>query len=131
MEYTRYADDLTFSGPGIVVPALSEFIPLAERIIRDERFVSKREKRRVCRRSSRQSVTGVIVNEKRNICREDYDRLKATLHNCVQKGPASQKRNVEGDFTAHLQGRIAHVRQLNPQRAMKLQQIFDKINWAR
>ncbi len=131
LKYTRYADDLTFSGPGIVMPALSEIILLVEKVIRAERFNAKRSKRRVLRDCFRQSVAGVIVNEKLNVARNDYDLLKAILHNCRKLGPSTQKREVECDFASHLQGRIAHIRQLNPKRAEKLQQIYNNIDWSR
>jgi len=131
LEYTRYADDLTFSGPGVVIPALSEIIPLVEKVIHAERFLSRKSKRRVLRGSSRQSVAGVVVNEKLNVARSEYDRLKAILHNCRKHGPSTQKRDLECDFSSHLLGRIAHVRQLNPRRAEKLQTIFSQINWSR
>jgi RNA-directed DNA polymerase len=131
MKYTRYADDLTFSGPGLVIPALPEIIQLVQKIIRAERFQSNPQKRRVLRNSTRQMVAGVVVNEKLNVSRREYDRLKATLYNCRKHGPSSQKREVTCDFAAHLQGRIAHIRQLNADRADKLQLIYDKINWSK
>ncbi len=117
VNYTRYADDLTFSGPGTFVPALGEFIPLVTRIVRDERFIVHPGKRKVLRSNQRQTVTGVVVNEKLNVSRRDYDRLKALLTNCARHGPASQNREQHPEFAAQLVGRIAHVAQLNAARA--------------
>lgn len=131
LDYTRYADDLTFSGPGIVIPALNEIIPLVQSIIRSERFKPKLKKRRIMRMSARQTVTGVVVNDKLNVARSEYDKLKATLHNCRKFGPSTQKRDVECDFASHLQGRIAHVRQLNPKRAEKLEAAYKLIDWSK
>ncbi len=131
LEYTRYADDLTFSGPGVVIPALPEVIPLIERIIRNERFRSRGRKRRVLRDSSRQSVTGVVVNEKLNVSRKEFDQLKAILHNCRKLGPSTQKRDLTCDLQSHLLGRISHVQQLNPERGAKLRRIYDEVNWTK
>lgn len=129
VDYTRYADDLTFSGDPKFVAAVGDFIPLVQQIIRDEGFQSKRSKRRVLRTNQRQTVTGVVVNQHINVSRAKYDRLKATLHNCVKHGPASQNHDLHADFAAHLRGRIAHVHRLNPHRGQKLLALFAKIKW--
>jgi retron-type reverse transcriptase len=129
--YTRYADDLTLSGGEDFRYALRCVIPLTEQIVRSERFRLNHRKRKVVRRGHRQVVTGVVVNAKPNIAREEFDRLKAILHNCVKLGPTSQNRGQHADFSAHLRGRIAFVRQLNPARATKLQLLFDRIDWQR
>lgn len=129
MKYTRYADDLTFSGAGITIPALNEFIPLTNKIIADERFFVNKKKRKIIRNSQRQCVTGVVVNEKVNVSRKEFDRLKATLHNCVKLGPQTQNRNDHPNFSDHLRGKIAHVMQLNPSRGEKLLEVFEMIQW--
>ncbi len=131
MNFTRYADDLTFSGTARVLPALTEFIPLTQQIIRSEQFQVNRAKRKILRSNQRQVVTGVVVNERQNVSRFEYDRLKATLHNCIQHGPASQNHDGKVDFVAHLRGRIAHVLQLNPARGQKLLALFQRIDWRR
>ncbi len=82
-------------------------------------------------RSDRQVLAGIIVNDKPNIRRDEYERLKAILNNCLHRGPASQNRESVVDFRAHLAGRIAYAASLNPDRARKLQDIFAKIEWPR
>ena len=129
--YTRYADDLTFSGDQHLIDSLNVFIPLVTKIVRSERFVVHRGKRKVVRDNQRQRVTGVVVNERVNVCRKDYDRLKAILTNCVRHGASTQNREQRADFAAHLRGRISHVQSLNPDRGQKLQAIYDRIDWQR
>ncbi|MGE4001520.1 MAG: reverse transcriptase family protein [Planctomycetaceae bacterium] len=129
--YSRYADDLTFSGAGRFGAALREFIPLVTQIAKDERFLIHRSKRKVLRCSQRQSVTGVVVNTKLNVARDEYDRLKALLFNCVRYGPASQNQDEHPDFAAHLGGRIGHVQHLNPRRGAKLKELYARIDWSR
>jgi hypothetical protein len=34
-----------------------------------------------------QRITGVVVNDHCNVPRTGFDTLKATLHNCVHRGP--------------------------------------------
>ena len=127
--FTRYADDLTISGPEELVRGLRTLIPLVQQIIRRERFQSNPKKRRVLRAHQRQSIAGVVVNARTNIARSDFDRLKAILTNCVRTGPALQNREHVEDFAAHLRGRIAHVLQLNRSRGQRLMEIFQKIDW--
>ncbi len=127
--YTRYGDDLTFSGDWRFQKSLRLFIPLVRQIIRQERFMVNQTKRKILRRSTQQSVTGVVVNDKINISRKSYDNLKATLYNCVKSGPSSQNRDNHPDFQAHLRGRIAFVQQLNKSKGDKLLELFKKITW--
>ncbi|MBX3440287.1 MAG: RNA-directed DNA polymerase, partial [Planctomycetaceae bacterium] len=131
VRYTRYADDLTFSGTGRLGAALSEFIPLVTQIAQDERFLIHRAKRKVLRSGQRQSVTGVVVNRKLNVARDEYDRLKALLFNCVRHGPSSQNRDGHTDFAAYLAGRIGHVQYLNPQRGDRLRKLLAQIDWSK
>jgi len=128
--YTRYGDDLTISGDDAFLRSLRLFIPLAHQIVRQERFVLNGKKKQIRRRVSQQKVTGVVVNDKTNIPRKEFDRLKAILHNCVQNGPDSQNRDQHPNFRAHLRGRIAYVQQLNEHRGNKLLSLYQAINWS-
>jgi len=129
--YTRYADDLTFSGPADFGRSLRDFIPLVSQIIRQERFRVNAAKRQVLRANRALVVTGVVVNQKVNVPRRQFDRLKAVLNNCVREGPSTQNRAGHPRFAAHLRGRIAHVGQLNPARAAKLLALYGRIDWKR
>jgi len=130
-KYTRYADDLTLSGKGKSVPALREIIPFAEWIVRNERFHLNTDKRRVLRRHQRQSVTGIVVNEKLSLSRAEFDVLKAILTNCLRDGASSQNRNVHPEFASHLRGRIGHFLSVNRERGTKLKVLFEQIDWSR
>jgi hypothetical protein len=129
--YTRYADDLTFSGDDRFARSLRTFIPLVRQICRQERFQLHPRKRKVLRQHQRQSVAGVVVNAMPNIARRDYDELKAILTNCVRLGPSTQNHQQHDNFAAHLQGRIAHVLQLNRRRGEKLQALYRRIDWRK
>jgi RNA-directed DNA polymerase len=129
--YTRYADDLTFSGPPRFGTSLRDFIPLVSQIVRRERFRLNYSKRRVLRSTGALTVTGVVVNEKLNVSRREFDRLKAMLTNCVRHGAASQNRSGHPHFAAHLRGRIAQVIQLNRARGARLLAVYNQIDWNR
>lgn len=128
-EYTRYADDLTFSGSDQFLRSLRVFIPLVDQIVRSERFQVNQSKRRVLRDNQQQKVTGVVVNEHPNVPRKEFDLLKAILTNCIRQGPAGQNRENHPDFASHLRGRVAYVQQLNPNRGQRLLQLYQQIRW--
>lgn len=127
--YTRYADDLAFSGGQDLARRTDAFLRAATEIIEDQGHRVNQSKTRVRRASTRQTVTSVVVNERTNVARPDFDRLKAILHNCLKHGPESQNREDLPDFRAHLQGRISWVSALHPTRGAKLLEIFNRINF--
>ena len=127
--YTRYADDLAFSGDGELAGRPGRLSNAIEAIVADEGYRLNAGKTRVMRTGRRQRLTGVVVNEHVNVPRTAFDCLKAILHNCVTHGPVSQNRAGAADFRAHLDGRIAWVEQVNPPRGEKLRAIYDLIAW--
>ncbi|MDQ0736050.1 reverse transcriptase family protein [Arthrobacter agilis] len=126
--YTRYADDLAFSGPAAFARRADAFVRGVERIVTDEGHAVNPHKTRVRGSGVRQTVTGVVVNAHPNVTRTEYEALKAILHNCTLHGPASQARGRSG-FRAHLEGRIAWVSSLNASRGQKLRDAFERISW--
>lgn len=127
--YTRYADDLTFSGPARLVEAASTLRRAVADIARAEGFRVNDHKSTLATRAGRQRVCGVVVNDGLNLPRTEYDLLRAILHNARVHGPASQNRAALPDFRAHLLGRISWVQALNPARGAKLRRQFASIVW--
>jgi hypothetical protein len=128
--FTRYADDLAFSGDTAFANRLDRFCNELETILREEGFALNPTKTRIMPRHARQSVTGIVVNAHCNVDRTTFDTLKAILHNCAVASPAGQNRDKVPDFRGHLAGRIAWVAQVNPQRGAKLWSLFDRIDWS-
>ncbi|MFM0064441.1 reverse transcriptase family protein [Paraburkholderia aspalathi] len=127
--YTRYADDLAFSG-GEDLARMAERVEIRVAAIAiEEGFAVNLRKTRVMRRGARQHLAGVVVNSHPNLARMEFDALKAVLTNCARSDPALQNRDGHSDFRAHLAGRVAHAAMLNPARGAKLKRIFDRIAW--
>jgi hypothetical protein len=127
--YTRYADDLVFSGEDDFARSIGRFPTHVAAIALEEGFAVQHRKTRVMRRGRRQRAAGVVINQKTNMPRDDYDRLKAILCNCVRHGPHGQNRAGVPDFRAHLAGRVAHAVRLNAERGQKLSRLFEQIVW--
>lgn len=128
--YSRYADDLAFSGGREFERAAGRFHIQVAAIALEEGFRINTRKTRLMREGVRQQVTGIVVNAHPNFGRGEYDRLKATLTNCVRHGPATQNRDNHADFRAYLAGRISYVKMVNAGRAGRLQRLMDAIAWA-
>lgn len=127
--YTRYADDLTFSGDHELRRTQLRLRKWVIRVVTEEGFTLNAAKTRVKSQSDRQTVTGLVVNVKPNVRRRDFDLLKAILTNCVRHGPASQNRDKLPHYRAHLQGRVAFVASIHAVHGAKLRAIFDRIAW--
>jgi RNA-directed DNA polymerase len=128
-EYTRYADDLAFSGSEEFARRVDRFSTHVASILHEEGFAANHHKTRIMRRSVRQQLTGLVVNQRTNVRRVDFDRLKATLTNCVRQGPESQNHEAHPNFKEHLEGRIAFVEMVNPDKARRLRKLWEQIVW--
>ncbi|MBY0456541.1 MAG: reverse transcriptase family protein, partial [Gemmataceae bacterium] len=71
LTYTRYADDLTFSGTAEAATRIGWLLAKVRNIAREEGFAVNEKKTRVMRRSCAQLVTGVVVNDRPSVCREE------------------------------------------------------------
>jgi hypothetical protein len=127
--YTRYADDLAFSGDQRLEHAARRLQVLAAVIAAEEGFELHLRKSRFMRQGVRQQLAGIVINSRPNLAREAYDALKAILHNCARHGPDGQNRAGHADFRRHLFGRIEYLKMLNPSRAAKLAMVFNRIVW--
>jgi hypothetical protein len=127
--YTRYADDLAFSGDRLLERSARRFQVHVCRIALEEGFEVQTRKTRFMRQAVRQQVAGVVLNVRPNIRRSEFDTLKAILHNCACHGPASQNREGRNDFRAHLAGRIAYIQMLSPSRGRRLHALLERIPW--
>lgn len=127
--YTRYADDLTFSGDGDFIRGLERFLPLLGRICAEEGMRLNAAKTRFMRRCHRQEVTGLVVNDRPGLTRRERRVLRAILHNCRTRGAVSQNHTGDPLFRQRLRGRIALVRMVHPQQAERLEADFWAVEW--
>jgi RNA-directed DNA polymerase len=128
-EYTRYADDLAFSGGEEFDRCVERFSTHVAVILHEEGFLVNHRKTRIMRQGVRQHLAGLVTNQHANVGRTDFDVLKATLTNCVRLGPESQNREGHPAFRAHLEGRVGFVESINPAKGMRLRTILDRIAW--
>lgn len=101
--YTRYADDLTFSGDSPPRGLIDE----VEASLREYGFRAARGKTHVMGRDQRQVVTGLVVNDRVRLPKPQRRRLRAMVH----------QSEISGDSTAGLdpvlQGHLAFAQYIN------------------
>ena len=129
LSYTRYADDLLFSGEKYFGRTAKSFAQQVALIAFEEGFEVNFRKTRIMRRATRQFAAGIVLNRRTNLQRDDYDNLRAILHNCAKSNPSDQNKEAHPDFRSHLLGRINWVKQLNTSRGEKLMKTFNAIRW--
>lgn len=127
--YTRYADNLVFSGSHAFARRASGFESLVGAVAIEEGFALDHRKTRVMKAGGRQRVAGLVVNERPRVSRAEADRVKAIVHNCVRLGPTSQNREWRADFRSYVRGLIAWVGVSDSERARRLLEGFARIRW--
>jgi hypothetical protein len=84
-DYTRYADDMAFSFASGDHEQLAPFIRTAKKILREEGYeLHTRKKLQIRRRHHRQTVTGLVVNERVGLPRATRRWLRAVEHHASQ-----------------------------------------------
>ena len=127
--YTRYADDLTFSGDN--ARAVGRLLRSVRSVVAAEGLTEHPRKTRVMRRANRQEVTGVTVNSRPTVAREEVRRLRAVLHNAARNGLESQNRDGHPDFAAYLRGKVEFACMVDPHRAPQLRSALERALQAR
>jgi RNA-directed DNA polymerase len=80
-DYTRYADDMTFSFASGRHEQLAPFLRTAKKILREEGYeLHTRKKLQIRRRHHRQTVTGLVVNDRVALPRATRRWLRAVEH---------------------------------------------------
>jgi RNA-directed DNA polymerase len=119
LNYTRFVDDLTFSGnnPRPIINAVARLLS-SRRLPLYRKKNKKKSKLRITPHSRAQEVTGLLVNDagRVSISRERRSAVRAAIFNLrsLTDQRATQK------ALRSIQGRINHVGQFNPGEARRL-----------
>lgn len=115
LDVTIYADDITISFNGEM--QASDIVRDITRFVRDAGFYVNKEKTKIMKKSQRQYVCGVVVNEKVNLMKRERNKLRAIVHNVCMNGieaEAAKTSTTPSSFLNHLRGKLNWFRQLNP-----------------
>lgn len=126
--YSRYADDITFSGNR----ELLTYIGVIQKIIREEGFTVNDKKTRVQSRYYRQEVTGIIVNHNMRVDKKYKQYLRQQIYYCSKYGVDSHLKRIHCDFSGykdHLYGIAYFIKMVEREEGEKWLEKLDEINW--
>jgi retron-type reverse transcriptase len=112
--FTRYCDDMTFSGNFDE----KEIINLVKSELRKMGLFLKKRKTVVIPNSKRQTVTGIVVNEKINLKKEYKKKIRQEMYYIKKFGLDEHLRKIgivdKQQYLNSLKGRVAYVLQTTP-----------------
>ena len=112
LDYTRYADDMTFStNDSKFIEHKEAFLKEITKEIEKAGFLVNNSKTRLVFRDSRQEVTGVVVNKKINVNREYCKKTRAMADTLYRQGEF--KINDCDGTIKQLEGRFAFINQFD------------------
>lgn len=126
-DYTRYADDLTFSASGESLDNICNIFQNTRFIVEQEDFEINEQKTRVIRRYRQQEVTGIVVNEKLNVSREKLKNFRAVLYQIEKDGLEGHNWGQCEDIIASIEGFANFVSMVNPEKGAKFKEQIDRI----
>ena len=126
LTYTRYADDLTFSGD---VFSKEQIIPRIKQIIRDEKFEPNHKKTRFINEYGRKIITGVSVSSgaKLTIPKARKREIRKNVYFILTKGLAEHQCQIGSSDPVYLKrliGELCYWRSIEPDNAY----VSDSIN---
>ncbi len=119
--YTRYGDDLTFSGDGEAPRRISNLMKEIKFIIWADGFSINHNKTQILGRSVQQQVTGIVVNTQLNISKKTLKAFRATLYQIEQEGLSGKKWGNSTNLIAAITGFTNYVSMVNPSKGAELQ----------
>lgn len=127
--YTRYADDLTFSGNfDVNVPPIKDIY----KIVYLNGFKVNRMKTKLRYKGSKQEVTGLTITNGVHVSQKYKKEILRELHFCKKFGVYEHYAHLNTDkglYKDWLRGKIMFVRQIDPVCGNKMLEKFNELNW--
>lgn len=126
--YTRYADDITFSGDRTI----KYLLPLICKIIEDEGYSVNKKKTRLQYSCQRQEVTGLVVNKKVSLSKNTIKEIENAIYYCQKYGVQEHMKKINCEknyYKEHLYGIAYFCKMIDKSRGEKYLQELDKIEW--
>jgi len=126
--YSRYADDITFSGNDNNLPNLN----IIKKIIVAEGFNINWGKVGKYKTGQKQMVTGLLIDNKVRIPKKFKKEIYRHLHFCKKYGASSHFNRISPDKGYRKEwmlGKILFVHSIEPDEAKKMMKLVEQINW--
>ena len=125
IRYTRYADDMTFSGDFDT----DELVGIVKKQLRPYGMTLNSDKTRIRRSGQRQEVTGIVVNDHMQIPRNSRRQIRQIMFYIEKYGLESHLEHIgapKKQYLKHLAGVIGYALFINP-KDMELQKYKKQI----
>lgn len=120
--YTRYADDLSFSGQSAA--NVAGIIPMVESIIRNENFEVNPSKTRMAGKARQKKVTGLVMHaDGVGIGKQQYKTLRAKIHHLTR--PADQSNE---QLFRHTQGWLSYLNSVDAKRYQQAKEYIHQLS---
>jgi len=129
IRYTRYADDMTFSGDFDE----KEVIRFVRKKLKKVGMTLSEEKTRVRYQGQQQEVTGIVVNDKLQLSKKKRKKIRQEIYYIKKYGLQSHLEYIqEGrrNYLEHIKGEIAYALFINP-KDFEMKQYFEYIKALR
>lgn len=127
-DYSRYADDMTFSGNRNI----STIVPLVEDIVKEEGFQINKKKTRLQYKNQRQEVTGLIVNSKIVVSAVIENEIRNAIYFIKRYGIDDHMKHIKCNksfYLEHLYGIAYFIKMVDSDKGNKYLEQLDEINW--
>ncbi len=130
MVYTRYADDMAFSGDC----DMSKHCVEIERIIEQHGFEVNAQKTRIYTGKKRRMITGIVVKDDGLSIPRSYKRkLKQEIYYCKKFGVANHLENTKAkkkvNFREYLYGKAFFIKMVEPNVGQRFLDELNEIHW--
>lgn len=132
LNYSRYADDITFSGRRKNMISLST----VKKVIRQQGFTININKTRYIGNSKKQTVTGLTVNNGVSVDKKMIKFIKQELYYCLKFGYKNhleyKRRNghiIKTGYKDWLFGKICFIYSINKNKGKRFLSLFEQIDW--
>jgi RNA-directed DNA polymerase len=130
-QYTRYADDITFSSDKLDrLPSKNKLIS----IVKEEDLFVNFSKLNIYTKGQRQLVTGLTITDGVHIPKSYRKDVYTHLFYCLKYGPENHLKWIKQDekkfYKEWLLGRIHYINSINEKVAKDMYQKFSKIKWS-
>lgn len=127
-DYTRYADDITFSGK----KSIQKYESVIRKIIWEEGYEINEDKYRLQYWFQRQEVTGLIVNDKVSVSKKHIEELENAIYYCKKYGVVNHMKHInceKGFYKEHLYGLAYFVKMVDAEKGLDYLAELNTIEW--
>lgn len=125
INYTRYADDLSFSindKSDTGNKLIQQLLWRVKAVVKEEGFTIHPDKVKIMAKGTRQEVTGIVVNKKPGINRKTLHRFRALIQQIEKTGLAGKRWKGGDNIVAEMIGYANFIMQVKPEQGIKLKQ---------